>query len=137
MDDKSPRSRFEDVSEPHHVPAYAPQVEALATELLGYVADKWTMIVLEELAEHGTLRFGALRRAIPGISQKMLTQTLRQLESVGLVERTVHPVIPPRVEYARTALGLSLGPVLCQLWSWVEDHAQEMEAARQRYRATA
>ena len=115
------------------IPVYPPEIEALTLQLLGHIADKWTMIVLEELGEHGTLRFTELRKKIPGISQKMLTQTLRQMERIGLVARTVHPVIPPKVEYRRTELGQSLGPVVCQLWDWVADNAVKMEKAQQLF----
>jgi DNA-binding HxlR family transcriptional regulator len=75
-----------------------PRVEALVNDLIGRVADKWTMIALEVLAEHGGLRFTQLARQVPGISQKMLTQTLRQMERDGMVTRTVHAVVPPRVD---------------------------------------
>jgi DNA-binding HxlR family transcriptional regulator len=115
------------------IPVYPPEIEALTLQLLGQIADKWTMIVLEELTEHGTLRFTELRKKIPGISQKMLTQTLRQMERIGLVVRTVHPVIPPKVEYQRTDLGQSLGPVVCQLWDWVADNAKTMDEARKNF----
>ena len=91
------------------------------------------VLVFEELAEQDSMRFGELRKAVPGISQKMLTQTLRQMESIGLVSRTVHAVIPPRVDYRRTELGMSLGPVICSLWSWVEQNAAAMQAARQTF----
>src|SRR5580693_50922 len=76
-----------------------PKVEALVNELIGRVADKWTMIILEVLAERGELRFTRLSELVAGVSQKMLTQTLRQMERDGLVVRTVHPVVPPKVEY--------------------------------------
>ncbi len=112
------------------VESFPAEIEALTAELLGYVADKWTMIVLEELAEHGTLRFNELRREIPTVSQKMLTQTLRQMESVGLVGRKIHPVIPPKVEYELTSLGFSLGQTVCNLWHWVADNAETMNTAR-------
>jgi DNA-binding HxlR family transcriptional regulator len=90
-----------------------PRVEALVNDLIGRVADKWTMLILEELEQHGVLRFTQLSRQVPGISQKMLTQTLRQMEREGLVTRTVHPVIPPHVDYALTPLGASLGAAFC------------------------
>ncbi len=90
-----------------------PRVEALVNDLIGRVADKWTMITLEVLAEHGELRFTQLARHMAGISQKMLTQTLRQMERDGMVIRTVHPVVPPRVDYRLTALGASLGAAFC------------------------
>src|ERR1700735_4671327 len=76
-----------------------PRVEALVTELIGRVADKWTMLILEVLTERGELRFTRLGELVEGISQKMLTQTLRQMERDGLLVRKVFPVVPPRVEY--------------------------------------
>ncbi|MDE2384541.1 MAG: helix-turn-helix transcriptional regulator [Alphaproteobacteria bacterium] len=117
------------------VPEYPAEVEALTVELLGHIADKWTMLVLEELADGQPQRFTQLKKAIPGVSQKMLTQTLRQMERLGLVRRQVFAVIPPRVEYQRTSLGHKLGPVVCSLWDWVADHAKEMQAARARFDA--
>src|SRR5438128_11364681 len=75
--------------------------------VLDRIADKWTALVIQILA-HGTMRYAQLQRAIGGISQKMLTQTLRSLERDGLVQRTVHPVIPPKVEYSLTRLGRTL-----------------------------
>ena len=93
-----------------------PAVEALVNDIIGRVADKWTMLVLEALEEHGELRFTQVGRHVPGISQKMLTQTLRQMERDGLLVRTVHPVIPPRVEYRLTELGHSLGAAFCGVW---------------------
>ncbi|MFC6661309.1 winged helix-turn-helix transcriptional regulator [Deinococcus multiflagellatus] len=76
-------------------PKAAPEVEALVREMIGRVADKWTLLILEVLEEHGTLRFTQLGERVGGISQKMLTKTLRQMEADGLLRRTVHPVIPP------------------------------------------
>src|SRR5690242_11111196 len=90
--------------EPHRAEEADPMVDALVHELIGRIADKWTMIILEVLAEHGTLRFGQLATLCGGISQKMLTQTLRQMERDGLLTRTVYPVVPPKVEYRRTDL---------------------------------
>src|SRR3954468_17834330 len=86
-----------------------PRVEALVNELIGRVADKWTMLILEALTEKGEMRFTRVGECVGGISQKMLTQTLRQMERDGLVTRTVHPVIPPHVDYKLTDLGASLG----------------------------
>ncbi|MBG1233306.1 winged helix-turn-helix transcriptional regulator [Aestuariivirga litoralis] len=123
-------------SEAHaQIPEFPPEVEALTTELIGHIADKWTMLVLEELANGRPQRFTALRKAVPGVSQKMLTQTLRQMERVGLVTRKVHPVIPPRVEYQRTELGHGLGKVVCHLWNWVANNSAEMQAARTQFDA--
>src|ERR1700730_6960661 len=90
-----------------------PELEALVREIIGRVADKWTMLVLETLAEHGQLRFTRLGELIGGVSQKMLTKTVRQMEADGLVLRTVFPAIPPRVEYELTELGHSLGEAFC------------------------
>jgi DNA-binding HxlR family transcriptional regulator len=116
--------------DPHDYPALDPRVEALVTEIIGRVADKWTLIVLEALAEHGELRFTRLRAECGGISQKMLTQTLRQMERDGLAIRTVHPVIPPRVEYRLTELGGSLAEAFCGVWVWAARNLERIEAAR-------
>ncbi len=106
------------------------RVEMLVTDLIDRVADKWTMLVLETLVEKGELRFTHLAKSIPGVSQKMLTQTLRAMERDGLLTRTVHPVIPPRVEYKLTELGLSLSAAFCGVWMWAEKHLEKVEAAR-------
>jgi DNA-binding HxlR family transcriptional regulator len=110
-----------------------PRVEALVNEVIGRVADKWTMIVLEVLTEHGELRFSALARHVDGISQKMLTQTLRQMERDGLLVRTVHAEVPPRVEYRLTDLGLTLAEAFCGVWLWAEKNLERIEAARQAF----
>ena len=111
------------------------KIEALVNELIGRVADKWTMIILEVLHEHVELRFTQLARHVPNISQKMLTQTLRQMERDGLVTRTVHAVVPPRVDYRLTDLGMTLGAAFCGVWIWAEAHLKEVETARQKYDA--
>lgn len=107
-----------------------PKIEALVNELIGRVADKWTMILLEVLDEHGELRFTQIARLVPGISQKMLTQTLRQMERDGMLTRHVHAVVPPRVDYRLTSLGESLGEAFCGVWLWAEAHLDKVEAAR-------
>ena len=107
-----------------------PKVEALVREIIERVADKWTMLVLEALEEHGVVRFTRLGELVGEISQKMLTKTVRQMERDGLVTRTVHPVIPPRVEYELTELGRSLGEAFCGVWIWAERHGEEIERAR-------
>lgn len=119
-------------------PAYSeldPKVEAMVHELIGRVADKWTLLVVEELEENGTLRFTQLSRKIPSVSQKMLTQTLRQMERDGLVHRTVHPVVPPKVEYRLTDLGHGLSESFCGVWRWVESNLEAVEAARKHFDA--
>ncbi|WP_260927470.1 winged helix-turn-helix transcriptional regulator [Novosphingobium sp. 9] len=107
-----------------------PEVDALVNELIGCVADKWTLLLLEALEEVEKLRFTELARAIPGISQKMLTQTLRQMERDGLVDRTAHATIPPRVDYRLTPLGHSLGEAFCGVWLWAEKHIDTVHQAR-------
>ncbi len=112
-----------------------PRIEALVNEVIGRVADKWTMIILEVLEEHGELRFTRIGALAGGVSQKMLTQTLRQMERDGLVIRTVHPVIPPKVEYRLTDLGHSLSQAFCGVWTWAEANLDRIEAARQAFDA--
>jgi DNA-binding HxlR family transcriptional regulator len=106
------------------------KLDALVREIIERVADKWTMLVLEALEEHGVVRFTRLGELVGEISQKMLTKTVRQMERDGLVTRTVHPVIPPRVEYELTELGRSLGEAFCGVWIWAERHGEEIERAR-------
>ncbi|MFB4270516.1 winged helix-turn-helix transcriptional regulator [Nonomuraea sp. GTA35] len=100
--------------------------------ILDRVADKWSLLVIA-LLERRTMRFTELRRAVDGVSQRMLTVTLRQLERDGLVRRTVYPVVPPRVEYELTALGVSLHEVIKSLVIWTEEHQQEISEARSAY----
>lgn len=123
------------MTNPPPLPPTGPEVEALVRELIGRVADKWTMLVLETLEERGTLRFTELGRLVGDISQKMLTKTLRDMERMGLVSRTVHPVVPPHVDYALTTLGRSLGEAFCGVWLWAEAHHAEIEAARAAFEA--
>jgi DNA-binding HxlR family transcriptional regulator len=110
-----------------------PELEALVREIIGRVADKWTMLILEALTEHGQLRFTRLGTLIGGVSQKMLTKTVRQMEADGLVSRTVFPVIPPRVEYELTDLGKSLGEAFCGVWIWAERHRGAIMQARKTF----
>ena len=99
--------------------------------VVALLADKWTIPVLHALAR-GTRRTGALKQALPGVSQKMLTQTLRTLEAHGLLERKVFPVVPPRVEYSLTAMGRSINEPLTAICTWVERHGTSLVAARAR-----
>ena len=114
-------------------PADLSPKDALVREILERVADKWTLLVIDELGERGEMRFTRLRACIGGVSQKMLTKTLRQLERDGLVTRRVHPVVPPRVDYKLTALGQSLGESVCGIWKWVERHMKDVERSRRAY----
>ena len=101
-------------------------------EVLSRVGDKWTMQVIAELGE-GSRRFSELRRAIAGVSQRMLTLTLKNLERDGLVTRTVTPSAPPRVDYALTDLGRSMLAPVQALGEWAAAHIPAMDAARNRY----
>lgn len=103
-----------------------------AREILDRVGDKWSMAVLYQLS-NGTMRFTELLRSIPGLSQRMLTVTLRGLERDGLVSRTVHPVIPPHVDYALTPLGETLRDIVSALVTWAHDHLEEIDHARTAY----
>ena len=104
-----------------------------AQQVLESIADKWTVIVVYVLSCKGTMRYGELQRLIGGVSQKMLTQTLRNLERDGLVQRKVYPVVPPKVEYSLTPLGETLTEPLAAICTWAEAHFLELEAARKRY----
>jgi DNA-binding HxlR family transcriptional regulator len=110
-----------------------PRVEKLVEDLIGCVADKWTMVILEVLVEKGELRFTQLARSVGGISQKMLTQTVRQMERNGLLSRKVHPVIPPKVEYKITDLGLTLSAAFCGVWVWSAENLLKVEDARRKF----
>jgi DNA-binding HxlR family transcriptional regulator len=104
-------------------------------QVLKRIGDKWTVLIIGIL-ERGTIRFGTLRREIAGISQKMLTQTLRNLERDGLVKREVFLEVPVRVEYSLSELGKSLLPVLKPLMEWSEDHLKEIQRIQNQYDET-
>src|SRR5947207_11351482 len=99
---------------------------------LGRIGGKWSVLVVN-LLQGRTMRFAELQRAIDGISQKMLTQTLRGLERDGLVVRTVYPEVPPRVEYRLTAMGQTLVGPIGSIVRWTESHIDDVEAAQSRY----
>jgi DNA-binding HxlR family transcriptional regulator len=105
-----------------------------AREVLQRVGDKWSVLVIDLLGQ-GTMRFSELHRAIDGITARMLTVTLRGLERDGIVTRTIHPVIPPRVEYALTPMGRTLLDTIGQLVAWADSHLPEIDAARAAYDA--
>jgi DNA-binding HxlR family transcriptional regulator len=101
-------------------------------QILDRIADKWSLLVIA-LLEGRSLRFTELRRSIDGISQRMLTRTLRHLERDGLVRRIVHATVPPRVDYDLTPLGGSLHDTIRALVTWTETHQNEIAAARTAY----
>ncbi|MEO3750121.1 helix-turn-helix domain-containing protein [Streptomyces sp. B6B3] len=101
-------------------------------QILDRIADKWSLLTIA-LLEGRSMRFTELRREIDGVSQRMLTVTLRHLERDGLVRRTVHPVVPPRVDYELTPLGTTLHATIQALVAWTEEHQHEIAAARAAY----
>ena len=119
--------RYSSATPPVHID---PRIAVLVNELIGRVADKWTMLILEVLGEHGELRFTRLGELVNGISQKMLTQTLRHMERDGFVTRTVHAVVPPKVEYRLTPLGFGLDAAFCGVWVWAAENLDQVDKAR-------
>ncbi|WP_244211015.1 winged helix-turn-helix transcriptional regulator [Amycolatopsis kentuckyensis] len=119
--------------------ADGPEAEAEACRqvlrILALIGDKWTILVVGQLRDR-TLRFGELHRAVAGISQRMLTLTLRQLERDGLLTRQVHPSVPPRVEYTLTPLGTTLLDAATALSDWAATHRHEINENRHRYDST-
>jgi len=101
-------------------------------QVLDLIANKWAALIIYALAR-GTKRYSQLQREIGGVSQKMLTQTLRSLERDGLVAREVYPVVPPRVEYSLTTLGRTLIEPLRAICRWAETHLPQVHAARARH----
>src|ERR1700704_1620258 len=102
------------------------------TETLSRIGDKWTVMVIGALSQ-GPLRYSQVRRAVDGISQRMLTLTLKGLEQDGLVSRTVYPTIPPRVDYELTDLGRTLIVPLKAVHAWTVEHQPAMLAAREKF----
>ncbi|MBI4045284.1 MAG: helix-turn-helix transcriptional regulator [Devosia nanyangense] len=100
--------------------------------ILDKISDKWSMLIVLELAE-GPLRFNQIRRAIPDISQKMLTQTLKELQRDGLVSRKVFPTVPPAVEYQLTEIGTSVLRPFSVLVEWADANYQAIETARSSF----
>ncbi|WP_328941824.1 helix-turn-helix transcriptional regulator [Streptomyces sp. NBC_00250] len=124
------------VVESSGLPADAYSAKCPTRQVLDHIAGKWTILVVDALLE-GTLRYTDLSRRIEGVSQKMLTQTLRGLEADGFLTRTVYPSIPPKVEYDLTDLGRSLAEPITALRRWTETHINEIERARAHATAAA
>ena len=104
-------------------------------QVLDCIADKWTVLIIRRLAD-GTLRFAQLRRSVDGISQKVLTNTLRTLERDGIVTRRIYASVPPKVEYSLTSLGRSLCNLVEGICSWAEANIEQVLAAREVYART-
>lgn len=103
------------------------------SDILNRIGDKWSVMVVAQLGNNTTMRFSELRRAVDGISQRMLTLTLRNLERDGLVNRTIYAQVPPRVEYELTGLGQTLLEPIYALWDWAGTHGEDVASARERY----
>ncbi|MFT7837671.1 helix-turn-helix domain-containing protein [Saccharothrix sp. BKS2] len=110
------------------------RADSLAREIFSDVANKWALLIIEALGDR-TVRFSALRDEVEGISHKMLTQNLRMLERNGLVERTVHATVPPRVEYTLTGPGRGLRQTVDLMCDWTHRHIAHIEAARRGFGA--
>jgi DNA-binding HxlR family transcriptional regulator len=110
------------------------RADSLAREIFSDVANKWALLIIETLGER-TLRFSELRNGVEGISHKMLTQNLRMMERNGLVERTVHPTVPPRVEYTLTEPGQGLRATVDGMCGWTHQYLGHIEASRRRFDA--
>jgi DNA-binding HxlR family transcriptional regulator len=112
-----------------------PQDSAFIREVLDRIGDKWTVLVISTLGS-GPLRYSDLQASVPGISQRMLSVTLKELERDGLVTRTAHPEVPPRVVYELTALGRSLMEAVLTLAGWAASHHREIAAHRHKHERT-
>ncbi|TWG07912.1 winged helix-turn-helix transcriptional regulator [Saccharopolyspora dendranthemae] len=110
------------------------RADSLAREIFSDVANKWALLIIEALGDR-TLRFSELRTEVEGISHKMLTQNLRMLERNGLVDRTVYPTVPPRVEYALTGPGQGLLATVDAMCEWTHRHIADIDEARRRFTA--
>lgn len=104
-------------------------------EMLSRIGDKWSIMIVGTLRNEA-VRFNEIQRQVGGISQRMLSRTLRNLERDGIVTRTAYPEVPPRVEYKLTKLGHSLQPAIEVLWNWTVTNFNEIEAARNKYDAS-
>jgi DNA-binding HxlR family transcriptional regulator len=110
------------------------RADSLAREIFSDVANKWALLIIEALGER-TLRFSELRDEVEGVSHKMLTQNLRMLERNGLVERTVHPTVPPRVDYTLTEAGSGLRATVDAMCDWTHRYLGHIEASRSSFDA--
>jgi DNA-binding HxlR family transcriptional regulator len=102
--------------------------------VLEMISDKWTILIIDKLSQK-TCRFGELKREVGGISQKVLTQTLRSLEKNGLIKRESYPVLPLKVEYSLTALGVGISSIFSTITAWAESHMDEILTAQNNYQA--
>ncbi len=102
-------------------------------DALGVIGGKWKNLIMYAVGANGTIRFNQLHKAVPGISQKMLTQQLRELERDGLINREFYQEIPPRVEYSATELGKTVGSVYAEVHAWQKENIDKILRAREKY----
>lgn len=113
--------------------ALSDEDDGLKREVLAHAGNRWSLGIVHELGVAGTLRHAELARRLDGVTQRMLTRSLRQLERDGLIMRHDHKEVPPRVDYTLTALGRGLLVGMLPLWTWVIDNAEEFRVARRRF----
>jgi DNA-binding HxlR family transcriptional regulator len=107
--------------------------DGLKRDILSHAGNRWSLAVVYALAAHGTLRHAELARSLEGVTQRMLTRTLRQLERDGLISRHDYREVPPRVDYSLTLLGQGLLVGMMPIWTWVLDHAEQFREARRQF----
>jgi DNA-binding HxlR family transcriptional regulator len=122
------KKRAKNILEPDFVPELCP-----IRDILGHFGDKWSIFTILSLGQKEKIRFNELKTMVSGISQRMLTVTLRSLEENGVVVRTWYPEIPPRVEYQLTPLGQSLLQKMVELWEWASTHMDDIQIARKQF----
>lgn len=116
--DAAPMALEHELSAPPFTAPYGCSVEAT----LAVIGGRWKPVILFKLMEQGVLRFGELRRLVPGVTQKMMTSQLRELENDGIVARKIYPEVPPKVEYSLTEYGRTLSPILLAMRDWGARH---------------
>lgn len=107
--------------------------DGIKSDILNHVGNKWSLYIIHALGIDGRMRFSNLQKHINGISQKMLTKCVRELERDGLISRTVYPEVPPRVEYELTSLGRGLLVQVTPLWFWIANSVNDFKEARANY----
>ncbi|RAJ29251.1 winged helix-turn-helix transcriptional regulator [Pedobacter cryoconitis] len=113
--------------------ALSAEEDGLKRDVLGHLGNTWSLLIIQMLGVNGKLRFSRLQEQVNGISQKMLTKSLRELERDGLITRTMFMEVPPRVEYELTELGRGLLIQILPLWTWVLDQSDDFKAARNAF----
>ncbi|MER0042826.1 helix-turn-helix domain-containing protein [Pseudomonas sp. MGal98] len=113
--------------------ALSDEDDTLKREVLTHAGNRWSLGIVHALGAHGTLRHAELGRRLPGVTQRMLTRSLRQLERDGLISRFDHQEVPPRVDYQLTSLGRSFLARMVPLWMWLLEHAEDFRSARAHF----